>query len=140
MGTLVNAIKALFTSKKTTDSNYAVALLNKSDASPAGYMELPDLAAVAAGSMIPIANNSSLNNYTNSGVYYTNSATNTNTISERPFSGAAMVLRVFNPYGGGAKNCIQICLCFLNNPQIYFRLCYGSGWTEWKILSMEQVS
>ena len=51
MGTLVNAIKALFTSKKTTDSNYAVALLNKSDASPAGYMELPDLAAVAAGAL-----------------------------------------------------------------------------------------
>lgn len=51
MGTLVNAIKAIFASKKTTDSNYAVPLLNKNDASPAGYMELPDLAAVAAGAL-----------------------------------------------------------------------------------------
>lgn len=72
MGTLVNAIKAIFASKKTTDSNYAVPLLNKNDASPAGYMELPDLAAVAAGVTLSTVSLEQANSITTNGFHRVN--------------------------------------------------------------------
>ena len=92
--------------------------------------------------MVDIANSSNLNSYTNPGVYCTNSASKTGTLTNRPFSGSAMVLRVFNPYDwkNGVKNCVQIAVSLSSPPNIYIRSCNGSTWSDWRIISTEAVT
>jgi hypothetical protein len=107
MGTLVNAIKAIFASKKTTDSNYAVPLLNKSDASPAGYMELPDITKIFCGlKSQTIPDGTDLNTITEQGVYKVISKNSAQTLQNTPYKNGGFVLYRISPYdavGYGAQ-------------------------------------
>lgn len=121
MGTLVNAIKAIFASKKTTDSNYAVPLLNKNDASPAGYMELPDLAAVAAGISLAAVSVSDADSITSSGQYRIN-GTNANS-GETDWG----VLFHIN-HNANIAHQIKFCA---NVKKVLYRKKYNNVWGSW---------
>lgn len=144
MGTLVNAIKAIFASKKTTDSNYAVPLLNKNDASPAGYMELPDLAAVAAGVLFQedyVGNvwfsGKDYNNLPNGIVYSGQLGNNQNAPSCADTYSVGFVITVANMGGVARKVQVAFGSATGNKPAfIAIRNLAGTGWQPWRSIAL----
>lgn len=129
---LLNGLKSLFSGlgAKTTDSNYAVPLVNKSNAEPAGYMEMSNLATLMAG-VKPLANQN-LDSVFQNGTYFVGSGNegkpNTN-------DGFFVVLNYNN------ASITQIYWCTQPSNGVYIRntINQGSSWRGWYKINTTSV-
>lgn len=143
---LLNGLKSLFSGlgKKTTDSNYAVALLKNSDASAAGYMGMADLAKVLGGDdllarlmSLRVAESSSgdLNELTTGMVYIADQGRLTN---EPPQMDQGPCAYFYFGRTSMARG-IQVCFHVSNTAgaaTIFMRGQLYSGWSAWKSVSL----
>ena len=142
---LLNGVKSLFSGlgAKTTDSNYAVPLVNKNDATPTGYMTMANIAAVlgAANIMAKSLNcrvtetsSGKLENLTTGIVY----CANPGNLDDAP-SGFAEGPTVFIYLGlSGTPRGVQIGFNCSNSSvmKIAMRGQLYSGWTAWKSITL----
>ena len=135
-----NTIKNVFAAlgAKTADNNYAVPLLNKTNASPQGFMDMASLASVlgvvvwdgekGAQSAKIIG---SFNNYTQTGIFRFNAYENP--ITNKPASdgnlGVCLILNLNTTYG---LKCWQIAFVRNASQGIYIRDGKADNtWSEW---------
>lgn len=135
---LLNGLKSLFSglSTKTTDSNYAVPLLNSSK-EPTGNMTLANVLLLASQKVCGVTGSltGSLNDYKVPGVYKTGQASETNALQDCPATGGAIVLFVFNPYGATntTSGCFQLIITFTG---IFFRTFSNNTWNVWRTVTL----
>ena len=120
---LLNGVKSLFSGlgAKTTDSNYAVPLVNKSTAEPAGYMEMVNLSAVIAGTSIASLDAAGLDSITASGLYRMNGTSS---------SFATTDWGIILHYNHNASIAHQIKLC-ANVRKVLYRKKTSGTWDNW---------
>ena len=140
MGTLKNALKALFTkSNITSDLSRAVPILNSAK-EVEGNMTLANVLLLASQKMCGITETCmvDLNNYKVPGVYKTGQASETNALTNCPATGGAIILFVFNPYGANITTlgCFQLIVTFQG---IFYRTFANNAWTDWKKVTMTSV-
>lgn len=144
MGTLTNALKALFTkSNITSDSSRAVPILNSAK-EVEGSMALSNLLELAAQKICGTTTKltGDLNNYKTAGVFRTGQASETNALTNCPVTGGAIVLIVFNPYGimNLTSGSFQLILTFATiGTGIFYRTQSGGEWLGWKVVNMTAV-
>ena len=138
---LLNGLKSLFSglSTKTTDSSYAVPLLNSSK-EPTGDMTLANVLLLASQKMCGITEACSvdLNNYKVPGVYKTGQASETNALANCPVTGGAFILFVFNPYAvnNTTSGCFQLLVTYQG---IFYRTFGNNNWTAWGKVTITSV-
>ena len=125
---LVNALKTAFSAlgAKTSDSNYAVGLFDKTTAEPKGIMGMSDLASVLGGmnyirtitSNTDILNNDSIVQ----GTYFIN---NTGGVINMPANESSGYLIKFD------TKSIAVFLSYDNNA-LYYVLNVNNTWQSWK--------
>ena len=100
----INTIKNVFSAlgAKTSDSNYGVALLDKTSGEPKGMMDFANLASVLGANELIVDNTYDANNMLNRGVVY---RWNSSVPSNTPLSYAAMIV-----YKIGPTNYAQFCI------------------------------
>ena len=107
----LNMIKSVFAAlgAKTSDSNYAVPLLNKTTAEPKGYMDMASLASVLGDILfgsggIEITSSTDMDSLTSPGIYVCKSQSIASTLVNLPdgTNFNAFHLLVFCPYGGSS--------------------------------------
>ena len=91
----LNAIKSVFAAlgAKTSDSNYAVPLVDKTSAEPKGFMEMANLASVLGGTSTKITTSALLSSYKTIGTYNIETSQIASNIEDVPVeSGGVLVV------------------------------------------------
>lgn len=134
-----NTIKNVFAAlgAKTADNNYAVPLLNKSNASPQGFMDLASLASVLGVSLSGSSDiqNSNLNSYTDIGfhIYRIVNANGGTTNYPNSGNGVGVLLTLFTNTTNTARGAQ---LFFENSGRVYSRNAWNGvdSFSAWKEL------
>ena len=129
-----NAFKSLMATlgAKTTDSNYAVPLVNKTSGAPQGFMDMSSLASVLGEFLIRakgLTSNTSLDDVTSYGIYYFEA--DASTIPEHPGGGQSLWCKVIMI--GAGNDYEQIVFpnyCWSQKFFIRYRS-VSQGWKEW---------
>ena len=143
--TSLNMIKSVFAAlgAKTTDSNYAVPVVNKTTAEPKGYMDMASLASVlgdplfADGGKI-ITNSTDLDSLLSPGIYVCKSQSIASSLTNLPAGTSfnAFHLIVFCPYGGPSY-AVQF---IIYRTSLFIRYRSGSGeMSGWRKIMSETV-
>ena len=142
----LNMIKSVFAAlgAKTSDSNYAVPLLNKTTAEPKGYMDMASLASVLgdmilfSGANATVLNNGEdLDNLTIPGFYASPNAANSKTIVNGPPTTVQFLMWVF-----GGRTAGYFWQIIMHKSSVYNRYKGGidSDWGSWKKLTNEEAT
>lgn len=136
--TIKNVFSAL--GAKTSDSNYGVALLDKTSGEPKGFMGMSDLASVL-GALTFIIDGShpdtsgDFNNYTTTGIFTIN--TFSSPMENSPQSGGLIgLLFVFGFNGRSNSIAMQVIITIRSNHMYFREGRTDNGWGVWKSIEM----
>ena len=126
----LNTIKNVFSAlgAKTSDSNYAVALLDKTSAEPKGMMDFANLASVLGGTLTELSANTDLDNLTKIGNYMANFSVGPTVINQPAGIAGAFVIYVEIGYAVG--KCCQRLIDW--EGVMYVRFQRSSNFISWR--------
>lgn len=128
--TIKNVFSAL--GAKTSDSNYGVALLDKTSGEPKGLMGMSDLASVLGGMRYNGVSFSDFNNAKQQGVYKIDTGTANLPTGAYPYG--CLVVFNANPF------LAQIYIPDTNRFVFVRTLYNGTDFRPWKMISMEELT